>query len=205
MAIKTIIIDMGGTLFADGGKRIGPMAAAEKGYDPELIKQEIVRSPIRYEAMRGRISDKEFWNHVKISLPAEYDIDYLEQAFYKAYADIHQEVLEVVKKLKAQNYRLIIWSGNMRDRVAYIENKFHFLQYFDQTVFSFDFGASKPEPLFTDALVSNLECLPEEAVLIDDSASTIAEVKAQGIHTIQYKEGDYEYLCAELAKLGVSL
>ncbi|MFA5062440.1 MAG: HAD-IA family hydrolase [Patescibacteria group bacterium] len=201
--IKTFVFDLGGVVFADGSSKIGSILEKEKGYDPELI-QKIIKSEKRREALRGKIQDEEFWNWAKAQLPPDYDIDYIRNAYYGSYK-LDEDISKLILELKKLGYRRIIFSGNMKSRVEYLEQKYNFSKNFDGAVYSFVVGHTKPDPEFFEAMINVIKCDPSEAIFIDDREDNLKLVEKYGVKTTFYSEGKIKKLLSELKKLGVEI
>jgi HAD superfamily hydrolase (TIGR01509 family) len=109
---------------------------------------------------------------------------------------------ELVRKLR-KNYRVIVFSGNIRERIEYLDKKYGLYDKFDELVFSFDTGLSKREMKMYDILLERINCKPQECVCIDDSEGVLEIEKSLGMKTILFK--DAEQLKEELRKLGVNI
>lgn len=201
--ITTFVFDMGGVLFADGRKTSATLKI-EKNYDPDLIKH-VIRSEMRLDAMRGKITDAEFWQWAKAELPPDYDIDYIRHTFYESYS-MDNDAMSLALKLKKLGYRIIIFSGNMKTRVEYLEKKYNFLKDFETAVFSFNEGYTKPDLEFFDALVRSLGCDPTQAFLIDDREFNITYMKERyGMDGVVYSEGQIENLVNKFKEIGIKI
>lgn len=182
--IKVIALDLGGVIFTDGTGAISELLKKDKGYDPKEI-WNIISSEGRKKVTRGIITDDEYWAWAKEQLPSNYDIGHIRHAYYDSYV-LRKEMVDLLKQFRATGFRIIIFSGNMRERVAYLESKYKFSQYFDEAIYSFDHGCNKPERKFFQILVDRLGCLPEESLLVDDREENLAIAREFGINGICY-------------------
>ena len=191
-------------MFADGGSKIYGILEKEKGYDPVIIRS-VLKSSVKKESLRGHISDQDFWRWAREQLPQNYDVDYVKKRYYESYMP-DKDIFDLVKKLKQNKYELFIFSGNMKNRVEYLENTYGFSQYFDKTIYSYEIGATKPEPDFFEALIKALNCQPDEAVLVDSVQINVDVLEGEyGMKGILYKEGQIEDLKNQLSRLGVNI
>ncbi len=205
--IKTAVFDLGGVLFQDGGSKIADILFDKYGYDKDLIRDVLRYEGERQRAMRGEIEDQAFWEWVENKLKEKgyhYDVDIIRKEYYDSYS-IDEEVLKLAKELKKSGLRIIIFSGNMRSRVDYLENKYHFSQYFDDAVYSFDYQTSKPEERFFNEMLSHLNCQPGEAVAIDDREDNLKILNNLGLKTILYQEGQIPKLLELFKDLGIEI
>lgn len=201
--IKVFVFDLGGVIFADG-RKIKETLKQEKNYEPDLIRK-IIKSDKRLSAMRGEIADEDFWQWARTQLPSNYDVDYIRRAYYESYL-LDKETMALAIELKRRGYRTMIFSGNMKTRVEYLEEKYKFLENFDQTVFSFNEGYTKPEPEFFEALIRSLGCDPHQAFLVDDQEFNIKYIKEKyGMNGVVYAEGKIEEVLYKLKEFGIEI
>jgi len=144
--IKTIVFDLGGVYFTPGS-----FLAIEKIkeiYDIEnekLLREIFSDKPNSegYLLRRGLITidkfEEKLFSKLGISIKERKHTRYI---WFGSYC-IHYGIEELLETLKRNNYRLIIFSGNVRECIEYLEKKCGFLKYFDDTVFSFDYNMNK--------------------------------------------------------------
>ncbi|MFW9828145.1 MAG: HAD family hydrolase [Candidatus Thorarchaeota archaeon] len=202
--IKTIIFDLGGVYFTPGS-----FLAIEKIkeiYDIENEKalREIFSDQPNSEGnllRRGLITIDEF----EESLFSKLGINKKERKhtryiWFGSYC-IHYGIESLLQELKRNKYRLLIFSGNVRERVEYLEKKCGFLKYFDDIVFSFDYHLNKDDIEFYRELINHIECEPSEAILIDDEKKNIKIARSMGLRAIHYYYT--EKLIEDLKKYGI--
>jgi HAD superfamily hydrolase (TIGR01509 family) len=201
--IKTIIFDLGGVYFTPGS-----FLAIEKIkeiYDvkDEKLLREIFSDKSNSEGnllRRGLITIDEF----EEKLFSKLEINKKERKhtrciWFGSYCT-HYGIEDLLQRLK-KKYRLVIFSGNIRERIEYLEKKCGFLKYFDDTVFSFDYQKNKNEIEFYKELMKHIECEPFEAILIDDEKKNIRIGRTLGFNGIHYYYT--EKLIVDLKKYGI--
>ena len=204
--IKTIVFDLGGVYFTPGS-----LLAIEKIkeiYDIEnekLLRETFIDKPNSegYLLRRGLITIDEFEEKLFIKLGInKKEKKHTRYIWFGSYC-IHYGIEELLKKLKRNNYRLLIFSGNVRERIEYLEKKCGFLKYFDDTIFSFDYKMNKADIEFYKELIKHLECEPSEAILIDDEKKNLKIARSLGFKGIHYYYT--EKLIEDLKKYGISV
>lgn len=199
--IKTIAVDLGGVYFTDGTNMVKPrlleiLRATPQQYET-IFRGE--KSELYYE---GRITGKEFWSFIKENMHIdETATKEARKVWFGAYKP--NEGMPALIHSLHESYRTIIFSGNLRDRVKYLDRKFKFLKDFDDAIFSFDVGMRKENPAMYKILVENLKCEPKQAVYIDDAHNLLEHAKKLGINIIHF-EGAAQ-LALELKNYGVQL
>ncbi len=201
--IKTIIFDLGGVYFT-----LGSFLAIEKIkeiYDikDEKLLREIFSDKPHSEGnllRRGLMTIDEFEEKLFLKL----DINRKERKhtryiWFGSYC-IHYGIEHLLHILK-KKYRLVIFSGNVRERIEYLDKKCGFLKYFDDIVFSFDYNMNKNDIEFYKELIKHLECEPSEAILIDDEKKNIKIARSLGFNGIHYYYT--EKLIEDLKKYGI--
>ena len=186
--IKTIVFDLGGVIFTKGS-----FLAVEKIkeiYDIEndSLLQEIFSDEPNTEGSlirRGLITIDDFEERLFLKLNIQNkDKFHTRYIWFGSYC-LHYDMEEILKKL-GKSYRLLIFSGNIRERVEYLDKKCRILQYFDDAVFSYDYNLNKDSIEFYKELVKHLECKPSEAILVDDEKKNVKLARSIGINGIHF-------------------
>ena len=204
--IKTIIFDLGGVYFTPGS-----FLAIEKIkeiYDVknEKLLREIFSDKTNSEGnllRKGLMSIDEFeeklFNKLEINKKEKKHTRYI---WFGSYC-VHYGIEDLLTKLKKDNYRLLIFSGNIKERIEYLEKRSGFLKYFDDTILSFDYKMNKDDIEFYKELIKHLECEPSEAILIDDEKKNLYIARSLGFKGIHYYYT--EKLIEDLKKYGISV
>ena len=198
--IKTISFDLGGVLFTEGKKVAQDVLFRKYGYDKELILK-VLKSTKSIELRKGLIEDKEFWLWVQNELPKNYDTKIIKKEWYEGYI-LDEDIFNLVKKLK-NKYKLVVFSGNIKSRIEYLDRKYHFRQYFDAEIYSYDYHFNKPDKEFFEILIRKSGNKPNEIVHIDNSEKIVSLAKELGIKVLIYQTGSIKELEKGLSNLGV--
>ncbi len=186
--IKTIIFDLGGVYFTPGS-----FLAIEKIreiYDiknEKLLREFFSDNPNSEGNLirKGLISIDEFeeklFSKLEINKKEKKHTRYI---WFGSYC-IHYGIENLIKALK-KKYRLLIFSGNVRERIEYLDKKCDFLKYFDDALFSFDYQKNKDDIEFYEELVKHIKCEPSEAILIDDEKKNVKIARSLGLKGIHY-------------------
>jgi 2-haloacid dehalogenase len=186
--IKTIVFDLGGVYFTRGS-----YLAIEKLANIYQIKNkknvwEFFSDGYEQEGQLIRLGlitmdefEKEFIKKFDIE---ESKLVHIRNIWFGSYVP-HYGIHDLVVKL-SKNYRLVIFSGNIRERIEFLNDRYDFLDHFDDYVFSFDYNVNKSDIQFYEVLLNHIDCKPSEALLIDDDKKNIEISKSLGMHGIQY-------------------
>lgn len=199
--IKVIAFDLGGVFFAEGKSVAVKKLSKEHGYE-EGVVLKLLKCHKSLELRKGLISDEEFWNWVQEQLPSGYDAQLIKKEWYDGYV-LDTDILNLVKSLKG-NYKLMVFSGNIKSRVEYLDKKYDFRKYFDVEVYSHDFHLCKPEREFVEAMIKESGVNPDEIAYVEDDERSSAEALNFGVKAIIYSRGKIRELKEELRKLGVT-
>ncbi len=203
--IKVIVFDLGGVYFSDGTKIALEKISSLLNVSKERLEQlfhgkEGFLGGLFY---RGKIEAGDFWKKVSEELGiSSSEALRLREIWYSSYVP-NNGMNELLQKL-AKNYHLIVFSGNTKERVEYLERRYNFKQYFNAFVFSFDVGGTKKDKIFYTALIkqlNNRKALPEEVVVIDNKEKPLEMATSLGMKTVLFK--DVTQLQWELERLGV--
>ena len=200
MTIRAIVFDLGGVLFSEGKSVALEKLAAAHGYERRLVGA-ILSSPESIQLRKGLIPDEDFWQWAQQRLPSGYDSRLIQQEWYNGYV-LDKEIYELIASLQ-KKYSMIAFSGNIKSRVAFLEEKYHFRHLFDIEVYSFDFHMTKPEPEFVQVMIEKSGVRPEEIVYIEDNESYAKPARDLGVSVVIYQPGEIERLRQELRRQGV--
>lgn len=198
--IKTMVVDLGGVLFSEGKSVALDQLAAAHGYDRRLVSA-ILSSPQSILLRQGRMTDAEFWQWAQQQLPSSYDSRLIKNEWYNSYI-LDDEIYALVANLR-KKYLIVAFSGNIKSRVAFLEERYHFRHLFDVEVYSFDFHMTKPERAFVEAMIVKSAARPEEIVYIDDNDHYAQPARDLGVNVVIHQKGDTAGLRAALRQLGV--
>ena len=200
--VKTVVFDLGGVLFTEGKSVALEVLVRDYGYDPTVIR-EVLTCPLSRDMRKGLISEKVFWSWVAGQIPQDYDAQLIRDEWYKGYA-LDPDVFKLVKSLKG-HYRLVAFSGNIPDRVAYLNEKYRFRELFDVEVYSYDHHAGKGDPQFLEILLTTLGERPGEILYIDDSRDALELAEHRGLNVVFYTTGQMENIEVAMRRLGISV
>ena len=202
--IKTILIDLGGVYFTRGTElaknRFYKTINRPKKEIDELFDSRYGKEGALYRT--GKMNEQEFWQTVinKLKVGKEM-IPRLKEIWHSAYSPI-PGMDQIVSELK-DNYKIVACSGNVKERIDYLERKYNFMENFDDFIFSYEIGINKWDSKFYSRLVEEIKERPEECVYIDDYEEFIGFAKQYGFKTILFKNS--EQLKSDLRKLGVRI
>ena len=198
--IKSVVFDLGGVLFSEGKSVALEVLSRDYGYDPAVVR-EVLTCPRSREMRKGLIAEDAFWSWVEDQTPRDYDAKAIRDEWYKGYA-LDQDVFELAKRLKG-DFRLAAFSENVRDRVAYLDEKYSFRELFDVEIYSYDHHVGKRDPRFLDILLTTLGGRPDEILYIDDSRKVLELAEQRGVNVVHYTTGQKTRIEAAMRQLGV--
>ena len=199
--IKTIIFDLGGVYFTDGTKRAIDIISQEWNLDQKEVAN-VFKGKIGTDYRENKISHDEFWKQAKEALKINEATDKLAQIWLEGYVPINNTV-ELIKELKENGYEILYLSDNVQERIDYLENKYHFLQYFNSGVFSHIVGVRKPNPKIYQLALEQSSYPAKNCVYIDDKPELLEEAKKLGMETIVFINPDDTR--KQLIKMGVNI
>ena len=204
MTIKAIIFDLGGVIvdldFSNFYNRIITLSPLNKPETPIML--EFFRQSDIYH--QGNMSDDEFY---QLACEILQVCALNQQEFFDAFNSIisgfNREIKEVLKKLKnANSYKLIALSNVNSSHWDYLLNqKWGFLEYFDELILSHEVHMTKPEKKIFDYAIEKAGCKPEEILFIDDGLNNVVSAKKLGIVGIHFSTA--KDLIEELRQVGI--
>jgi len=199
--IKTVIFDLGGVYFTDGTKRAIDIISQRWNLDQSKVA-DVFKGKIGTAYRESQISHEEFWRQAKETLGIDAPMEELAEIWLNGYVPIEGTV-EIIKELKEKGYEILYLSDNVQERIDYIEEKYHFLQYFKSGVFSHIAGVRKPNPKIYQLALEESSNPAEDCVYIDDKPNLLEEADKLGMATIAFVNADETR--KKLIELGVNL
>jgi HAD superfamily hydrolase (TIGR01509 family) len=202
MAIKNIVFDVGG-VFA-----IWQPKAIFKKYFASDAEVDKFMEEIDFEGMNAKgdlgINITSMVNELAEKFP-QYKEPIL--AYDKNWLDtIVAEIdgtKDLVKKLKANGYKIYILSNWESDKFRLFNSKYKILELADGYIISGDVNEIKPEPTIYNMLTKKYNLVKDECVFLDDRMENVDGAKRVGWKGILFT--DSETAENELKELGVKI
>lgn len=184
--IRAVIFDMGGVIIltCDDSARIA--LARRLGVSIEELIKAVFSSESAIRSEEGEINKNDHWKNVLRSFgkdPVKNVIPY-DEAFWAGDC-IDKELMEFIHTLK-KKYKIGFLSNAFKGAREWVEGRFHFLDAFDLTIFSYEVKLRKPDSRIYRLVCERLDVLPEEVIFIDDMAVNVEGARLAGLHAIQY-------------------
>ncbi|MFX1338550.1 MAG: HAD-IA family hydrolase [Promethearchaeota archaeon] len=188
-SIKTLVFDLGGVYFTRG-----TYICIKKIEDIYKIKEHHLLREYFFDGYKkegyllrlGLITMDEFEERFIAQFNiSEYNINHIRYLWFGSFVPYYR-MEDVIKKLKEKNFRLIVFSGNIRERIEFLDKRYGFSNYFDDFVYSFEYQKNKGDIEFYNELLNHLECEPNEAIIIDDERKNIELASSVGLNGILY-------------------
>ena len=182
--IKTIIFDLGGVYFTDGTKNAIDIISKKYNLDENMVA-DVFKGKIGTAYRENQISHSEFWKQAKEILGIDAPMEELAEIWLSGYVPINGTV-QIIKELIENEYEVLFLSDNVQERVDYLEERYHFMQYFKSGVFSHIAGVRKPNPKIYRLALNESSNQAEECAYIDDKPNLLVEADKLGMATIAF-------------------
>ena len=200
--IKAMVFDLGGVLFAEGKSVALEQLSRQYGYESKIVGR-ILSSPQSIALRRGLLSDGEFWTWAREQLPPTYDTALIKECWYSGY-ELDPDIFHLISELR-NRYRVIAFSGNIKSRVEFLEQKYHFRHLFHVEIYSFDHHVTKPDGEFVQILIVKSGVKADELVYVEDNEAYAQTARELGIKVVIYKRGQIYRLRDELGQFGIQI
>jgi len=200
--IKAMVFDLGGVLFAEGKTMALEQLYRQYGYERKIVAR-ILSSPQSIALRRGFLSDGEFWTWSREQLPPTYNTALIKECWYSGY-ELDPDIFHLISELR-DRYRVIAFSGNIKSRVEFLEQKYHFRNLFHLEIYSFDYHVTKPDRKFVQILVARSGVKADELVYIEDNEAYAQPARELGIKVVIYTRGQIYRLRDELRQFGIEI
>jgi len=199
---RAIIFDIGRVLIRVDISRAMDGLASGLSLTPEEVWFAIQNDPHWLDWQEGRISPRDWHLHLTKRLGASLTFEQFSEVWNRALDSkpIHSEAfLESLSK----NYRLALLSNTDPIHMSHEEARFPFFRFFPIRMYSYQVGASKPDPIIYRKALQACKVRAEEAVYIDDIAAYAEAATRLGMTGIVFHSP--EQLQTELRRLGIQI
>lgn len=197
--LKLIVFDIGGTVFSKGKQAFMQILADKLGLEKKQVAK-IIDGPDGAAYRRNQITAKEYWQQMEKELRLPPNFGNLEKLWFEQYQPLHG-MPELILELR-KNYKVAYLSNNTPERVAYLQNKFKLLDWFDGGLFSYEIGSIKSDgKLYASLLKKFPPFTPEETLLIDDRAENLITPATEGFLTIAFESAEQLKKALEILNL----
>jgi len=200
--LRAIIFDIGRVLIRVDISRAMDGLASGLSLTPEEVWFAIQNDPHWLDWQEGRISPRDWHLHLTKRLGASLTFEQFSEVWNRALdpKPIHSEAfLESLSK----NYRLALLSNTDPIHMSHEEARFPFFRFFPIRMYSYQVGASKPDPIIYRKALQACKVRAEEAVYIDDIAAYAEAATRLGMTGIVFHSP--EQLQTELRRLGIQI
>lgn len=194
--IKNIIFDLGGVIMPIDQsealrrfKEIG-LANAESCLDP------YTQSGIFGDVEEGKITAEGFRAELSRLVARDLSFDDCKYCWLGYRKDVPARNLDMLKKLRAKGYRLILLSNTNPFMMSWALSKefdggrASLDDYFDALYLSFRLGFMKPDERFFKSVIDGEGILPGESLFVDDGPRNVECARNLGFNTMCPKNGE---------------
>lgn len=191
---------MGGVLFSNGSQ-ITKKKLLLRGWDERSI-DFLIKSENSWKLRRGEISLEKYATHVKDVTNISYsEIKIAFNIWHESYK-INKKLFKFINKLNSA-ISVGIVSGNISERVLYLEKKYQFLSNFNFADFSYEHNIDKNNPLLFKLVKEKNNLTPSETIVIDDKIDCIRAAKKNNFLTYKYES--YIKFEMNMSKYGIEI
>jgi len=184
--LEAIIFDMGGVFLKTINSHPRELMALRFGTTRKELESFTFSSDTSIRSEIGEITDQEHWQTVlrKFNQPVEnYLLIYDE--FFSGDA-IDKKLLDFAVSLKSK-YRIGLLSNAWMNARQLLEDRFHFIDKFDVSLFSYEARFRKPDPKIFHLMTKKMGVKPDNTLFIDDSSVNVVGAISAGLQSIQYE------------------
>lgn len=95
--------------------------------------------------------------------------------------DVVDSTISTVRSLRAAGYGVHLATNQEQHRGAYMKSALGFESVFDNCFYSYELGASKPDPNFFGEVVRRIGTEPSSVFFVDDTDANVAGARAAGL------------------------
>ena len=187
--IKTIIFDLGGVILTLAPEQAVARFKEIGLADAEQRLDSYTQAGIFGDLELGKISAEEFQAGISRLAGREVSYDECRYAWLGYCAELPQRNLDVLVKLRAEGYRLLLLSNTNPFMMSWVmsdefDGHGHSLDYYmDACYMSYKMGVMKPSEEFFHRVLMTEKIMAEETLFVDDGPRNVAVASQMGIRT----------------------
>lgn len=182
--IKAVLFDLGGVYFEDGTDKFLKILSNKTGKSYDDL-YPIFRKGKSLEYRKSEISGKDFFDWASKQLNAGLSGDELNKIWVSQYKEV-PGIRKLTERLKEKGIKVTVLSDNVPERIGFLQDKYNFLDLFDDVVLSYEVNLTKTSDGMFKLALSRLNIKPEEAVFVDDRENNLKVARKLGIKSILY-------------------
>lgn len=200
--VTTLFLDIGGVMLTNGWGHESRRLAAE-AFNLNLSEMEDRHHLTFVTYEEGKLTRKEYLDLVVFYQKRTFTPDQF-QKFMFAQSTPYKEMIEFIRKLKAQNQlKIAVVNNEARELNEYRIKKFHLNQFVDFFISSCFVHFRKPDADIFRMALDIAQVPAEYVVYIEDVQMFVDVARDLGIRSIHHK--DYLSTSAELASMGLRI
>ena len=106
------------------------------------------------------------------------------------HAVVQEDVLAVVRDLRAAGVACHLATNQNDVRAAYLRDDLGYADRFDGLLVSCELGATKDDPAFCEAALDRLGLQPDQVLLVDDSEDHVRRAREAGLRGVRWEVGE---------------
>ncbi len=182
--IKAVIFDLGGVVLSRGLWSFRAYLVEKYGVTDEQTRDVLIKKYYK-SYFSGNMSEEEFWRGVLADLNIVTDWKELKAILLDYYVP-NEGMYELITDLRNKGYKTYLLSDQTNDWWPLLNERHHISDYFDRTFISAEIGFHKPEKVFYEFVLKNINFLAEEILFIDDLQENLDPASKLGMNVILY-------------------
>ena len=175
MNMKNIIFDLGGVILKNKPNSVLKNLNVDENIYNNLLKffSDWDKLDLGEETLEDKYNSCNF--------PKEYDYLYKDTLInYYKYREIDSRLIDCIKKLKINGYKIYILSDNNKECYEYYKNN-NIFKDIDGWVLSCEYHTLKSDGKLFDIIIDKYNLNPSECYFVDDKEILVDEAKSHGI------------------------
>ncbi len=189
--IKIIVFDLGGVLVELDYNQFLINISEEFNITIEEIVDNI-DSETHKKYMKGILSTEEYVDITCKKYNHSISFDRFKELWTTILKGQNDPVAQIVTNLQ-QNYEMALLSNVDPWHFTYCKNNYPIVSTFQKKFLSYEQQMLKPDPVFFQYVVNELNYSPEQCLFIDDLEENVQAAKEVGYQTIQFKNASQLY------------
>jgi len=186
--VNAIIFDYGNVLCLQPTAEDIEGSAQILGISPDSFRELWGRNRDLYD--RGDLSGEEYWNKFAEDARTNLDASQLQGLYERdvtMWSRLNPDMVGWLSALSAAGMQTAVLSNMHMGMVQHARHAFQWLDGVNVKTFSAEVRLIKPDPAIYEHCLRSLNCVPSDALFIDDREVNVQAARAIGIHALQFQ------------------
>lgn len=136
--------------------------------------------------VEGKLSEKDGWKQPIEELGWRQDWRAM-RSWHLRQPTLQRSIIKLVTRLRGRGYACVLLSKNLQSWFRILEQRLHFMAFFDASINTQELGLPKASPETVRLICRRFKMKPRQIIYIDDQPENLVAPRRMGVRCIPYR------------------